>query len=202
MISFEPTQNTERENYKLLTATIGPRPIAFVTSSNEEGVINGAPFSFFNIVSSNPPRISLAVQRKQGKQKDTARNIVAKKQFVVHLVNEENVEKVNETAASLPPHESEIELAQLTLVPSDLISVPGVKEAKVRLECTLEHALELPGEIGIGTDFIIGKIEKFHIDERIYENSYINYSKHATVGRLAGNDYVKLGEFFALERPE
>ena len=118
MLSFDPSMNTERENYKLLIGSIIPRPIAFVTSLGKSGTLNGAPFSYFNIVSSNPPMISLAIQRNGGKQKDTARNILETKEFVVHIVDQDNVEKVNETAASLPPDQSEIERAQLTPVQS------------------------------------------------------------------------------------
>ena len=145
LLSIDPATMTERENYKFLIGSIIPRPIAFVTTYSKEGILNGAPFSYFNIVSSNPPMISLSIQRSGGKQKDTARNILESKEFVVHIVDEQNVEKINKTAASLPPDQSEIELAKLTPVESVKISVPGVKEAKIRMECTLEHSLELGG---------------------------------------------------------
>ena len=85
MKSIDPKQLTERDNYKFLIGSIIPRPIAFVTSQSEEGVVNGAPFSFFNIVSSNPPMISVSVQRPSGRVKDTARNIKAKKEFELLL---------------------------------------------------------------------------------------------------------------------
>lgn len=89
MLSFHPENQTERENYKLLIGSIIPRPIAFVSTVSNEGTVNGAPFSYFNIVSSNPPLISLAIQRnKNGELKDTARNILTKKEFVVHIVDE------------------------------------------------------------------------------------------------------------------
>ena len=143
MHKMDPKQLTERENYKFLIGSIIPRPIAFVTSISQTGVVNAAPFSFFNIVSSNPPMISVSIQRKQGQMKDTARNIREKGQFVVHIVDTENVEKVNETAANLPPEQSEIERADLILVKSTKIEVPGVKEAKIRFECELDTALEL-----------------------------------------------------------
>src|SRR5699024_4814459 len=128
MLTIDPISNTERENYKLLTGSIIPRPIAFVTSATEDGTINGAPFSYFNVVSSNPPMISLAIQRKDGMPKDTARNIIENKSFVVHIVDEQNVAKINETAASLAPDQSEIEQADLTLVESEKVPVPGIKE--------------------------------------------------------------------------
>lgn len=202
MISIDPVTITERENYKLLIGSIIPRPIAFVTTLSQDGILNGAPFSYFNIVTSNPPMISLAIQRAVGRQKDTARNILETKEFVVHIVDEQNVEKVNITAASLPSDQSEIELARFTPVDSVKITVPGVKEAKIRMECRLEHALELGGLDTPGCDFIIGKVVQFHIDEAIYDNGKINPVGLAAVSRLAGQDYAKVGEIFTIERPK
>ncbi|RBP86231.1 flavin reductase (DIM6/NTAB) family NADH-FMN oxidoreductase RutF [Cytobacillus firmus] len=202
MLSIDPIDNTERENYKFLIGSIIPRPIAFVTTHSNEGVLNGAPFSYFNIVTSNPPMISLAIQRKEGTQKDTARNIINTKEFVVHIVDEENVEKINMTAAALLPDQSEIELAQLTPVESTKISVPGVMEAKIRMECTLEHSLSLAGTDTPGCDFIIGKVVQFHIDEGIYEKGRIDPRGLAAVSRLAGINYAKIGEMFSIDRPK
>lgn len=202
MISIDPSSNTERENYKLLIGSIIPRPIAFITSATEDGTVNGAPFSYFNIVSSNPPMISLSIQRTGGVQKDTARNIIQSKEFVVHIVDEHNVEKINQTAATLPSNQSEVELAKLTLVESEKIKVPGVKESKVRMECTLEHSLELGEGDSVGCDFIIGKIVQFHIDDEIYEDGKINQEGLGAVSRLAGINYAKIGEVFTIERPK
>src|SRR5699024_5929762 len=114
MLSIDPDTNTERENYKFLIGSIIPRPIAFVTSLSEEGTLNGAPFSYFNIVSANPPMISLSIQRMNGEQKDTSRNIANNKEFVIHIVDENIVENVNATAAHLPSSQSEVQLAKLT----------------------------------------------------------------------------------------
>ncbi|WP_299093560.1 flavin reductase family protein [uncultured Metabacillus sp.] len=201
MLSIDPAKNTERENYKFLTGSIIPRPIAFVTTSSKDGVLNGAPFSYFNIVSSNPPMISISIQRSEGRQKDTARNIIDSKEFVIHIVDEQNVEKINKTAASLPPDQSEIELAKLTPVESEKISVPGVKEAKIRIECILEQSLELGGLDAPGCDLIIGKVVQFHIEENLYEKGRIDPKGLAAVSRLAGTNYAKIGEIFSIERP-
>lgn len=202
MKKIDPKQISERENYKFLIGTIIPRPIAFVTSISEDGVVNAAPFSFFNIVSSNPPMISVSIQRKKGEPKDTARNIRAKEQFVVHIVDTENVEQVNKTAANLPPDESEIAVAGLSLVKSEKIDVPGVKEAKVRLECVLEKALELGGgDENAGCDLIVGKVVYYHIEESLYEDGRIDPKGLGAISRLAGNDYAKIGEQFTIERP-
>ena len=202
MLSIDPSNNTERENYKFLVGSIIPRPIAFVTTMSDKGIINGAPFSYFNIVSSNPPMISLSIQRSAGRQKDTARNIIHLKEFVVHIVDENNVAKINQTAASLPPNESEIELAQLTPVPSIKISVPGVEEAKIRMECVLEHSVELGGQDSPGCDLIIGKVVQFHIEESIYEKGRIDPIGLGAVSRLAGTNYAKIGELCSIERPK
>lgn len=202
MLSIDPLRNTERENYNLLIGSIIPRPIAFVTSLSEDGVLNGAPFSYFNIVSSNPPMISLAIQRSGGKQKDTARNSIKKQEFVVHIVDEDNVEMVNQTAASLPPNESEVEMAQFTLVNSTKISVPGVKQAKIRMECILEHSLQLGDKEQPGCDLLIGKVVQFHVANELYENGRIDAEGLAAVSRLAGANYAKIGEVFAIERPK
>lgn len=202
MRSIDPNTNKERDNYKLLIGSIVPRPIAFVTSVSKEGIVNGAPFSYFNVVSSNPPMISLAIQRSERGEKDTARNIYANKEFVIHIVDEQNVEQVNETAASLPPEESEIELANFTTVPSTKIAVPGVQEAKIRMECTLEHAIELGDSSSPSTDLLIGKIVQFHIDDDLYEDGRIDPRGLAAVSRLAGINYATIGDIFEKERPK
>lgn len=202
LLSIDPSNNTERENYKFLIGSIIPRPIAFVTTLSKGGTLNGAPFSYFNIVSSNPPMISLAIQRKEGKQKDTTRNIRDLKEFVVHIVDEENVEKINTTAANLPPDQSEIELAKLNSINSEKVSVPGIQEAKIRMECTLEHVIALGDDESPGSDLIIGKVVQFHIKDALYENGRIDHEGLGAVSRLAGHNYAKIGEVFSIERPK
>ncbi|MFB1082775.1 flavin reductase family protein [Jeotgalibacillus sp. JSM ZJ347] len=203
MLSINPENQSERDNYKLLTGGIIPRPIAFVTTESETGVLNAAPFSYFNIVSADPPMISVSIQRKEGEQKDTARNAEFKKEFVVHIVDESNVEKVNQTSANLPADESEVELAGLTPVESEMVSVPGLKESRFRMECVLEQNVQLGGNDGKpAADLLIGRIVRFHIDEAIYEKGRIHADELKAVSRLAGSHYAKLGEMFSLERPK
>lgn len=200
---IDPQKLSERDNYKFLIGSIIPRPIAFVTTRSAEGVVNAAPFSFFNIVSSNPPLISVSIQRPSGRVKDTARNILATKEFVVHIVDTANVEQVNETAAALPPEESEIPRAGFTLIDSTNIQVPAVAEAKVRFECKLEQALELGGAgEHPGCDLLIGKIVAYHIDEELYADGRIDAEGLAAVSRLAGDDYAEIGRTFTIARPK
>ncbi|MBU0438564.1 hypothetical protein CW746_08665 [Staphylococcus succinus] len=195
-------QLSDVQNYKLLSGSIIPRPIAFVTSQNNNGVLNAAPFSFFNIVNNAPPMISISAQRAGGKRKDTALNIEEVGEFVVHITDEYNVENVNITAAQLKPEENELDHTKFTLVDSENITVPGIKEAKIRLECKLERIVEI-GSKDDGADLIIGEVVKYHIDEHIYfGDSKIDALKLEPVARLAGNDYAKLGDTFTIERPE
>src|SRR5699024_189756 len=109
---------------------------------------------------------------------------------------------INETAASLAPDQSEIEQADLTLVESEKVPVPGIKEAKIRFECTLEKNIELAGETNIGTDLIIGKIVQYHIDDALYEDSRIDKKKPQTVSRYEGWRYVKIAIKYSMERPK
>ncbi|MFJ7830396.1 flavin reductase family protein [Peribacillus sp. NPDC097284] len=202
MISINPESLSERENYKFLTGSIIPRPIALITTQSETGIINAAPFSFFNIVSSNPPMLSVSVQRKKGVQKDTARNAIKSGEFIVHISDEDIVEDVNQTAAELRPEESELTLTKFTTVASDKVAVPGLKEAKVRFECKLERAIPLAGSVDDpGCDLLIGRVVCYHIDQGIYQEGRIDQNGLKPVARLAGQTYTKLGELFELQRP-
>ncbi|MEW9671063.1 flavin reductase family protein [Ammoniphilus sp. 3BR4] len=192
--------NEHAANYKLLIGGVLPRPIAFITTVGDQGVVNAAPFSFFNVVSTNPPMISVAVMRKPGgDQKDTARNIIASKEFVINVVDEKNVAKVNETSCDYPPEISEVKEAGLTTSPSHAIGVPRIAEARLHYECRLHQHLELGN--GPNSDLIIGEIVHIHVDDSLYQKGRIDTQKLAPIGRLAGLDYVKLGEIFSMPRP-
>ncbi|WP_332632774.1 flavin reductase family protein [Halalkalibacter flavus] len=203
MKSIDPNQLAERENYKFLTGSIIPRPVAFVTTLSKEGVLNAAPFSYFNVVSSNPPLISVSVGRKDGKMKDTSRNAIERNEFVVHISDESYIEKINMTAKSLPSDKSEVADSGLTPVDSLKIGVPGIKEARIRMECVLEKAISLGGTVeSPSCELLIGRVVLYHIREDLYANGRIDTSKLQPVSRLAGNAYSKLGETFELERPQ
>ncbi|CDR27032.1 flavin reductase family protein [Staphylococcus schweitzeri] len=202
MHTFDAQSLTARENYKLLIGSIIPRPIAFVTTLNQDASVNAAPFSFFNIVNNQPPMIAIAVQRTGGKRKDTALNIERTGDFVVHITDEDNVQDINETAALLAYGDSELSRTELSLVTSTTIKTPGIKDAKMRFECKLSQMILL-GDALDGADLIIGEIVTYHIDKSIYEGDFkINPHALQAVSRLAGNDYAKLGETFTINRPE
>lgn len=202
MIAIDPLSQSERENYKLLIGSIIPRPVAFVTTLSAEGVLNAAPYSYFTIVTANPPMIAVSVQRKQGERKDTSRNAIEKGQFVVHISDESYISQINQAAAPLPPDQSEVAATGLTPVESLKIAVPGIAEASIRMECVLEQAIPLGGTDGApAADLLIGRVVQFHIADRLYENGHIDAAELKPVSRLAGSSYAKLGEQFVMERP-
>ena len=202
MKGINPNQLSDIQNYKLLSGSVIPRPIAFVTSEDEKGNLNGAPFSFFNVVNNKPPMIAIAAQRSNGKRKDTAINIEKTKEFVVHITDEFNIEGINETAAPLKYEDNELERTSLTLISSSIIQTPAVKEANIRFECKLDQIIQLVTK-NDGADLIIGEVVMYHINEDVYfEDSKIDFNQLKPVARLAGNNYSKLGDTFTIKRPE
>lgn len=205
MTIFKSAELTQKENYKFLTGSIIPRPIAFVTTLAEDGVtVNAAPFSFFNIVSSEPAIISIAVQRVDGKQKDTARNAAFTKELNIHIVSEEMVGEVNKTAASLAPDESEVEHTSLHLETIPGMKTPKISEANIVLTAKLDQLIPITNDAGeIVADLILARILTYEFDDAVFnkEKGYILPEALTPVARLAGNDYAKLGEIFQVVRP-
>lgn len=204
MFERSPSELTERENYKLLIGSVIPRPVAVVTTKSAKDIVNIAPFSYFNIVSSNPPILSLAIQRKQDAVKDTAKNILETREAVIHILDEDNVEEVNKTAANLPNEESELYLTDLTLTDSVIISVPALTEAKVRFETSLYEHVEIRNKNKVTADLFLLEVQKYHLNETVYDDKTgrIDSRKLNAVSRLAGNDYAAIGEIFTIARLE
>lgn len=201
MPTFNANDMSAKDNYKLLIGSIIPRPIAFVTTMNQDQSMNAAPFSFFNIVNNEPPMIAIAVQRSNGKRKDTAVNIDSNGDFVVHITDKNNVADINETAAPLPYSDSELNRTTFTTIPSTNIKTPGIKEASIRLECRLDQIIVLGSEDN-GADLIIGEVVTYHIEDDVYKENYKIDATHLNaVSRLAGNDYANIGDIFTIDRP-
>ncbi len=202
---MDPRELTGRDNYKLMSGSVVPRPIAFVTTLSQDGsVINAAPFSFFNVVSSDPPLLSISIARKNGVMKDTARNVLAGQELVVHICDESIALDMNETAAMLEPHESELERTNLTTVPSTVVAVPGILEALIRMECRLYQHIPVSNDEGQPvSDLLLVRIVQYHFNEKVYDpaTNYILMDQLKPISRLAGNDYAKLGERFTVIRP-
>lgn len=200
---IDPKQQSKKDNYKLLIGTIVPRPIAFVTSLTNGGIVNAAPFSFFNAVATDPLMIGIACARKAtGQMKDTARNISDNKEFVVHVVDNANVEMMNDTAIEFPPNVSEVGEIGFQLDPSVVVKVPRLRESKIQMECVLHQILNFGGTLEVpNVDYIIGEVVQFHIDDALYESGRITTELLNPVGRLAGTTYCNVGRTFSMSRP-
>lgn len=191
-----------RDIYKLMLGAIVPRPIAFISSINANGITNLAPFSFFNGVCSNPPCLSVSITRKRdGSKKDTLRNIEANGEFVINTVNEWMLGAANYCAAEFPYGVSEFSQAGLTALPSSLVKPPRVKESAVQLECRLLKSVEV-GDGGVGSaTLVIGQILQFHVSNSVYRDGRILIDQLKPVARLAGGAYGALGELVDLDIP-
>lgn len=197
-MQFSLADLPSKARYKLLTATVVPRPIAWVSSRSAEGTLNLAPFSYFNVVSSDPPILLFSVgQRDSVTAKDTLANIEHAKEFVVNTVSERVLEAMNTSAINAPPNVSEFELAQVTPEPASIIATPRVLESSVSFECKLFDLYRINQNT-----VVFGEVLAMHVDDDIYMGDYkIDMYKLKPVGRLAGATYSLQGEIIALERP-
>ncbi len=202
MISLNPEELSERDNYKFLIGSIIPRPIALISSLSKDNIFNVAPFSYFNIVTSDPPIVAVACQRKEGQLKDTTRNLLEKKEAVIHIVDDENVGEANKTAANLEADESEFGLTNFTRIDSDKVAVPALKESKIRFEVKLHQYVPVVDEGVEKADLLLLKIEQYHIADEIYSQGRIDPNGLAAVSRLAGHDYAEIGRQFTMARPD
>lgn len=188
-----------RERYKLLCATIVPRPIALVTTVDANGVVNAAPFSFFNVFGEEPPLIVLGLQHKPDRdRKDTTRNIAATGVFVVNLVDEELAAGMNVCAIDFPPEVSEIEAAGLDLDPGVDVAVPRIAQAPFALECRRTVSLAF----GPDRELLVGEVLRLHAREGLIdpERMRVDMERYHPVGRLFGTSYARQRDRFDLDR--
>lgn len=200
-MQFTTQETDEKLLYKLLTGTIIPRPIGWISTIDKKGINNLAPFSYFNMVSSDPPCVMFSTRRDNNKNKDTLNNVLETEEFVVNLVTHEIVEKMNATSAAVASDIDEFKLADLTPIDSVLVKPKRVKESLVHFECEKIHHYFIDNDSNGGACVVIGKIKLIHIDDSILlENNYIDLDKYKPVARLAGSNYGTLGEIFSIKR--
>ncbi|AMJ63607.1 flavin reductase family protein [Bosea sp. PAMC 26642] len=188
-----------RERYKLLCASVTPRPIALVTCVSPQGVVNAAPFSFFNVFSEAPALVVLGLQHKPGNHpKDTSRNIAAAGEFVVNLVDEALAEAMNICAIDFPPEVSEIDAAGLSLLPGISVSVPRIAEAPFALECRKHTAMSFSPT----RELLIGEVVRIHARAGLVDPATLRVSMtdYKPVGRMFGDGYSRQNDRFDLRR--
>jgi flavin reductase (DIM6/NTAB) family NADH-FMN oxidoreductase RutF len=198
-MTFDFDTLPQLQRYKLLVGLVVPRPIALVTSIGPGGIVNAAPFSFFNVFSEEPPLVVLGLQsRPDGAIKDTPANIRETGAFVVNLVDEALADQMNICSVDFPPGESEIHAAGLDLLPGKSVPVPHIASAPVALEC--RHYLTL--EVSRERRLCIGQVTCLHVRDGIVDpgNLRVDIERYRPVARLYGNYYARLGEIFQLVR--
>jgi len=202
---IDPSETSGRELYRVLISTVCPRPIAFVSTRSASGVTNLAPFSYFNVVGSNPPLVTIAIGKRtwDGKQvpKDTLANIEETRELVINIATESMVEAVNDSSAEYAPDESEIDALGLTTVESDLVAPPRIAQCPVQFECKLDRVVQLGNAQQYG--LVVAEVVRFHIDDDIWvaEESAVDPTRLRPLSRLGGTKYATVGEIIDTPRP-
>jgi len=197
---FEQIAPTERFNF--LTSTVVPRPIALVTSLDPDGNLNAAPYSFFGLISHDPPLIALGIlPHPDAQMKDTGRNIQSTGEFVVNLVSETLAEAMNVTCIDAPPGVSEMQLAKLDTIASDKINPPRVASSPVAFECVVHTSLSFgPDQV-----MVLGRIVQAHVDQGCVldaEACSIHTPALNLIGGMHGARwYCRTADLFAMDRP-
>ena len=205
MISFVPEEMADRAPYHLLTSIAAPRPIAWVSTINPDGVPNIAPFSFYNAVAGFPPTIMFSVsyrRRKKPKEKDTLRNVYDIDEFVSHVVDEAMADAMIETSADWPYGVSEFDVAGLEAVPSIDVRPPRVAGAPVAMECKVTQIIPVEGATNV---MVLGRVLRFHVREDLYrpDGGLVDTEQMKPITRLGGPvEYAKMGDLFFLTIPK
>jgi flavin reductase (DIM6/NTAB) family NADH-FMN oxidoreductase RutF len=200
-IDIEHGDKTWQQVYQLATTYVNPRPIAFISSLSANGVRNLAPFSFFNMVSANPPIMMVCPSRtRDGGKKDTQVNIEATGEFVVAIVTEAMVDAMNQASAPYPPEVDEFVMAGFTPGPARIVRPPLVLESPVNTECVLDRIVEYGDQAGAGA-VIFGRMVAIHVnDAYLADDGLLDPEKLRTVGRLGRGSYSKTTDRFDLSR--
>ena len=199
MSGFSLRDLSRQDRYKLLCGVVIPRPIALVTTLDENGAVNAAPFSFFNVFSEDPPLVVLGLQHRPDRSpKDTTRNINRDGEFVVNMVDEALASAMNDCAVDFPSGDSEVAALGLAILPSVDVGVPRLAAAPFALECKRSVSLGF----GPGRELMVGEVLRIHAREGLVDaaNMHVDFEAYRPIGRLFGNLYTYQRESFAMDR--
>lgn len=198
---FDTEQMDPAATYRLLTAAIVPRPIAWVVTRATDGVLNCAPFSFFNMVGSDPPLLAIGLMAGANGLKHTARNILATGEMVVHMVPERLAEAMNITAVDAPDGVDELSLAGLDTVPSVKVAPPRIALAPVAIECVTFQTIQT----GPRQTLVLARVVMAHFDEAYLtagDRPRVDTPAMGLIGRMHGPlAYARTTDLFDLARP-
>jgi flavin reductase (DIM6/NTAB) family NADH-FMN oxidoreductase RutF len=196
-VLFDLETMSPAERYKLLLATVLPRPIAWITTRDATGVVNAAPFSFFNVFGSDPATVGVGIgSRSPGQPKDTRANIRTNEQFVVNLVPFSLAQQMRITSIAFPKGVDEPREAGLALAASERVAVPRIRDAPVSMECTFMQEVVLSN-----FSLVLGRILLVHISEDAVidaDRQHIDTNKLDLIGRMEGGWYTRTTERFEM----
>ena len=188
-------------SYNPFKAIVSPRPIGWISSQDNNGICNLAPYSFFNAVSDNPPMVvfsATGIKEKKSKIKDSIKNITETKEFIVNVVSKDLLDQMNLTSGIYSRDTDEFEIANLTKGKARIVKPPFVADSPASLECRLYKKIVLPGDINI---LILGLVVGVHINDKYLKNGILDVSEYQPVARLGYTHYTSVSDVFSLLRP-
>jgi flavin reductase (DIM6/NTAB) family NADH-FMN oxidoreductase RutF len=196
---YDAVANTHGLQWDPFKALVAPRPIGWISTLGNNGVVNLAPYSFFNAVSTDPHFVMFS----SGGRKDSQRNAEETGEFVCSIATYDLREAMNHTSQHVGPEVDEMELAGLTAAPSKLVAPPRVAESPVAFECRYWRTVELPGANGGPGDhaIVLGQVVGVHIDDAVIVDGKVDVTKLKPIARLGYGDYAVIDEVFELTRP-
>jgi len=196
---YDAVANTHGLKWDPFKALVTPRPIGWISTLCKNGVVNLAPYSFFNAVSTDPHFVMFS----SGGRKDSQRNAEETGEFVCSLATYDLRDAMNRTSQHVGPEVDEMALAGLTPAPSKLVAPPRVAESPIAFECRYWRTIDLPGLDGSpGTHAIVlGQVVGVHIDDSVIVGDKVDVTKVKPIARLGYGDYAVINEVFELTRP-
>jgi flavin reductase (DIM6/NTAB) family NADH-FMN oxidoreductase RutF len=192
---------TGTEAYRLLTDSVVPRPVAWVSTLGPDGARNLAPFSFFQAVGDAPPTVIISVGRhSDGDRKDSAANALAAGELVINIVDEDLLEQMNATSGDYPIDVDEFDVAGVTAAPCEHVAAPRVAEAPVSLECRVLSSLVIGREPGDNV-LLVCEVIAYHVRDGLMRDGRIDPALLRPICRLGGTGFARLGEIIQIPRP-
>lgn len=196
---YDAIENAHGLKHDPFKALIAPRPIGWISTVDANGVVNLAPYSFFNAVSDNPHYVMFSSLNR----KDSQRNAEETGEFVCSLATWDLRDAMNKTSAGVGPEVDEMALAGLTPAPSQLVKPPRVAESPVAFECKYFQSVELPPDTGRGLyTMVIGRVVGIHIDDAAIKDGMVDTGQLRPIARLGYMDYSVVDNTFTLQRPQ
>ncbi len=207
--------NKQGLKYNPFHTIVAPRPIGWASTLSNEGELNLSPFAYFNAINTDPEQVMLSISNRGhmhkekfgfeiNSLKDTLKNILDTKEFVINLVTKELVDAMNKSSENYTPEINEFAQSGVTPEPSMVVKPPRVKETPIALECKLWKSITLPQDGDVGTTMVIGTVVNTYINDDMVVDGVLDMKKTTTIGRLGGRDYCYVnGEnTFQLTRPD